>query len=157
MVLLVSAQLFGKLWLYRRPRFGFADEPEPRFQPIDKGADPDLKNATIIADPDFLLEALPYYIGNPTYLMREQRFGNVTTFTKNALLNLDLDDILNVARKLNQERGEPVIILMAQTLDLVSLRWNTRRAITGSSSCLRTRYVVFLNLLNGSFASAQRS
>jgi len=78
---------------------------------------PDLKDAIIIADPDYLVEALPYYIDNPTYLMREQRFGNVVTFTNKALLSLDLDDILNVAKKLNQERGEPVIILMAKTLD----------------------------------------
>ena len=33
------------------------------------------------------------------YLMREERFGSVTTFTKKSRLNLDLDDILNVARK----------------------------------------------------------
>jgi hypothetical protein len=77
---------------------------------------PNLKDAIIIADPDYLLEALPYYIDTPLYLMREQRFDNVVTFTNKALLNLNLDDILNVAERLNRERGKPVVILMAQRL-----------------------------------------
>jgi hypothetical protein len=78
---------------------------------------PDLKDAVIIADPDYLLEALPYYIGNPTYLIRERRFANIVTFTSKAQLSLDLDDILNVAGKLNQERRLPIVILLAKKLD----------------------------------------
>jgi hypothetical protein len=78
---------------------------------------PDLEHATVIADPDYLLEALPYYIDNPTYLIREQRFGNVVAFTTKSLLNVELDDVLENARKLAQERGEPVVILLAQPLD----------------------------------------
>jgi hypothetical protein len=116
MWLLVSVQLLGSIRVIADVASGLPMSRSRDFSQLIKDR-PDLKNAIIIADPDYLLEALPYYIQNPTYLMREQRFGNVTSFTKKALLNLDLDHILNVAKKLNQERGEPVIILMAQTLD----------------------------------------
>jgi hypothetical protein len=116
MWLLVSVQLLGSIRVIADVASGLPMSRSRDFSQLIKDR-PDLENAIIIADPDYLLEALPYYIQNPTYLMREQRFGNVTSFTKKALLNLDLDHILNVAKRLNQERGEPVIILMAQTLD----------------------------------------
>jgi hypothetical protein len=77
----------------------------------------DLQDAIVIADPDYLLEPLPYYIRNRTYLMREERFGRVVRFTKNARLSLNLDDILATAGKLRVESGKPVLILLAQRLD----------------------------------------
>src|SRR5262245_20941506 len=77
----------------------------------------DLQDAIVIADPDFLLEPLPYYLTNRTYLMREQRFGSVVRWTKNARLSLNLDDILATARKLRIESGKPVLILLGQRLD----------------------------------------
>ena len=80
-------------------------------------AQPHLKNAIVVADPDYLLESLPYYIDNATYFIREQRFGNVVTFTNKSLLRLDLDDVLKTARTLNQEHHEPVIILLTHQLD----------------------------------------
>lgn len=78
---------------------------------------PYLKDAIIIADPDFLIEALPYYISNRTYLMHEQRYGNVVHFTKNAILELSLNDILTNARNLRLSTGKPVLILMEQRLN----------------------------------------
>lgn len=115
-VLLVSAQLVGGFHAFADVALGVPLSRSRDFSTFLNGRQ-DLKDAVIIADPDYLLEALPYYISNPTYLMREQRYGNVVPFTKNAILRLDLDDILNVARKLHQERGEPVLILMAQSLE----------------------------------------
>jgi hypothetical protein len=78
---------------------------------------PDLKDALIVADPDYFVESLPYYMTNSTYLMRERRFGNITTFTRNARLQLSLDDILQDARKLRQQTGKPVLILLHERLD----------------------------------------
>src|SRR5262249_9273841 len=77
----------------------------------------DLQDAIIIADPDSLLEALPYYIHNHTYLMRERRFGNVIKFTMKARLSIDLDDILATGKTLRAENGKPILILLHQTLD----------------------------------------
>lgn len=78
---------------------------------------PELHDAVIIADPDYLVEPLPYYISNRTYLMRQQRFGNVVTFTKNARLSLNLDDVLIDARRLHLRTRDPVIILLQQRLN----------------------------------------
>jgi hypothetical protein len=116
MVLLVGAQAAGGC----RAIIELASDRFPQSRSRDFGNlikdRPDLKNAIIMADPDYLLEALPYYIDNPIYLMRQRQFGNVVTFTNEALLKLDLDDILNVAKRLHQERGEPVVILMERRL-----------------------------------------
>ncbi|WP_184326849.1 hypothetical protein [Rhizobium sp. BK529] len=81
---------------------------------------PDLRDAIVIADPDYLVEPLPYYISNRTYLMREQRFGNTVRFTRNARLSLSLADILQTASHLRQSEGVPVVILLSQRLDQVA-------------------------------------
>ncbi len=78
---------------------------------------PELKQAVIVADPEFLLETLPYYVSNPTYLMREQRYGNVVHFTHTAQLDLSLGDVLTDVRRLRQETGNPVVILLSHQID----------------------------------------
>lgn len=78
---------------------------------------PDLKQAVIIADPDFLLDTMPYYVSNPTYLMREQRYGNVAHFTRKAQLDLSLGDVLTNAQRLRQQTGRPVVILLEHEID----------------------------------------
>ncbi len=80
-------------------------------------ATPDLHDATIIADPDYLLEALPYYLPNRLYLLREQRDGAVVSFTSKARLRLSLDDILADAARLRAETAHPVLILLQTPLD----------------------------------------
>jgi hypothetical protein len=78
---------------------------------------PDLKDAVLVADPDYLLEPLPYYLDNQTYLLRQQRYGRVVPFTMKARLNLGLDDILQAARTLHGSTGKPVVILLGYRLD----------------------------------------
>ena len=79
--------------------------------------DPELRQATILADPDYLVEALPYYLPNRTYLPRERRFGNVVRFTHEARLSLFLEDILEDARRVRDMTGQPVVILLHERLD----------------------------------------
>jgi hypothetical protein len=115
-VLLVTAQFMGGL---RAVADVFENVQQSRSRDFSQLIEsrPDLKGAVIIADPDYLLEALPYYIDNPLYFMREQKFGKLVSFTSTAKLNLTLDDVLNAAKRLNHERGQPVVILMAQRFD----------------------------------------
>jgi len=77
---------------------------------------PRLKDAIIMADPDYLVESLPYYLRNPIYLLREQRFGTVVKFRKQAVVRLTLDDILDNARRLHAQSGKPVLILLREHL-----------------------------------------
>ncbi|MGO7211007.1 hypothetical protein ACCS75_07875 [Rhizobium ruizarguesonis] len=81
---------------------------------------PDLKDAVIMADPDYLVEALPYYVPNRTYLLREERFGAIVRYTRNARLSLSLADILQTAHRLQQSEHVPVVILLSQRLDQVT-------------------------------------
>jgi hypothetical protein len=80
-------------------------------------ARPELRSAIIIADPDYLVEPLPYYLPNRTFLMREERFGNVVTFTRRARLRINLADILMNARTLHLKMHVPVVILLAERID----------------------------------------
>jgi hypothetical protein len=76
-----------------------------------------LTNAVLIADPDMFLEAMPYYVPNPIYLMREQRFGHVVRFTRHVRLDLSIDDYLRDARALQARTGRPVVILFQRRID----------------------------------------
>jgi hypothetical protein len=88
-------------------------------------AHPELQKAIIIADPDYLVEPLPYYISNPTYLIRENRFGNVVHFTRHARLTLSLGDIVTTARMLHQTTGRPIVILLQHRLDAAATHADT--------------------------------
>lgn len=93
--------------------------PEGRARDLGQliSSNPELQNAILVADPDYLLESVPYYASNPTYLIREHRFGNIVHFTRKATLNQSLDDILNQAQQLHASTGKPVIILMQDRLE----------------------------------------
>jgi hypothetical protein len=71
---------------------------------------PDLELAVVMAEPDLLLEPLPFYVSNPTYLVREQWHGNVEHFSRKGGLDLNLGDFLINARRLRQETGRPVVV-----------------------------------------------
>ena len=77
---------------------------------------PDLKDAILIGDPDYMLEPIHYYLPNPTYFVREQRYGEYVRFTRKARLDLTLGDILDEARALRASTGRPVAILLAWRL-----------------------------------------
>jgi hypothetical protein len=77
-----------------------------------------LTDAVLIADPDVLLEPLPYHADNPIWLHREQRFGQVVRFTaQNVRIDIRLDDILADARKLASRTGRPAVIVLRHGLD----------------------------------------
>jgi hypothetical protein len=116
-ILLVTMQVPTGLHTITQAMFGAPPLSRARDLGAFVLAHPDLRQAIIIGDPDFLVEALPYYIPNRTYLLREQRFGNVVRFTKNARLSLSLEDILTTARTLRAETGQPVLIMLTQKLD----------------------------------------
>jgi hypothetical protein len=81
---------------------------------------PSLHDATVIGDPDYLVEAIPYYLPNPTYLIREHRYGNIVIFTRRATLTLSLSDILANAQDIHRRTGKPVIVLLNDRLDTVT-------------------------------------
>ena len=77
---------------------------------------PELRSAVVIADPDYLVEPLSYYAPNPVYLMRQQIWGPLVIYTNHARLDLSLDDVLQTARRLHEQRHAPVLILLPHPL-----------------------------------------
>lgn len=76
---------------------------------------PDLADAVIISDADYMLESLPYYLRNPTYFVHENRFGRVTRFSRQFSGTLSLGQLLQKARDLR--RNAPVLILLSHPLE----------------------------------------
>lgn len=72
---------------------------------------PPFSQAIVMADPDVMLEPLPYYVDNPLYFLRQQRFGKVTRLSDNARHLLSLDDVLADADRLHRVTGRPVIFM----------------------------------------------
>lgn len=94
-------------------------EPESRSRELARLVErtPELQEATIIADPDYLVEPLPNYLPNPTCLLRERRFGNTVRFTASARLTVYLQDVLDEARQVHGMTGKPVVILLQERVD----------------------------------------
>lgn len=76
-----------------------------------------LQNAIVMGDPDYHLEALPFYADNPTFFVRENRFGKSTLFSTKAELNLKLGNLLASAKRLRSEYSRPIVILMENKID----------------------------------------
>ncbi|MBR1158838.1 hypothetical protein [Bradyrhizobium elkanii] len=80
----------------------------------------DLANAVILSEPEWLVEALPYYVKNRTYLARDHKFGSVVIFSRKGKLDSDLGETLRLARELRDTSRAPVIILLAYRLDEIT-------------------------------------
>lgn len=87
-------------------------------KPFSRSADvgrvlqrPELRHAIVMADPDTMLESLPYYADNPLWFLRQQHFGKVAQLTNNARRVLTLDDILADADRLHRQTGRPVVFM----------------------------------------------
>ena len=77
---------------------------------------PELTHAIIVGVPEVMVEPLRYYATNPTYLMRQHRFGAVTRFTRQSDRHLTLGGILAAARRLRRTSGRPVVLLIQYPL-----------------------------------------
>lgn len=73
------------------------------------------RDAIIMGEPDFYMEALPYYLENPLYFPREHRFSKVVSLTTNNQQNLSLTELLVTAEQV-QKSGRPVLIALGHRL-----------------------------------------
>lgn len=77
---------------------------------------PQWADAIIISEPDYLSEALPYYIDNPIYLYREKLYRNRTRFTIDNQQHITLKELLAAAVEQKSRQGKEVLVLMGHTL-----------------------------------------
>jgi hypothetical protein len=76
-----------------------------------------LSNAILVADPDILLEPVPYYATNRLYLLRSGRFGAVVPFTRHARLHMSLNDFLLEMQQLRARYHAPIVAVLRHPLD----------------------------------------
>lgn len=75
-------------------------------------ADPRLQNAIIVPEPDYLMDALPYYADNPIYYPREDRYGTFVSWTLDSRETLSMAELINQASQVKQSSGQPVLIVL---------------------------------------------
>jgi hypothetical protein len=75
-----------------------------------------LDNAIVIAQPDYLLDTLPYYVSNPLFFTRQREFGRIASFSKSARVDQDMDQLLGQALALQARYRRPVVILIQRDI-----------------------------------------
>lgn len=79
---------------------------------------PELQQLTVTAEPDYLSDTCAYYLSNPVYLARQDTYGKYVSFTKEALLNLTLDHLLDeVSSVVNTPQTQSLLLLPANIGD----------------------------------------
>ncbi|MCX6031072.1 MAG: hypothetical protein NT169_17465 [Chloroflexi bacterium] len=70
------------------------------------------RDAIIVAEPDYLVESLPYYADNLIYIPREHRFGTTVSFTTDAVARFSLGELLSVARDIKAQYNRPTLVVL---------------------------------------------
>jgi hypothetical protein len=73
---------------------------------------PDHREAIVLGEPDYLLEALPYYAPQRIYIPREARFGKWVRFTTESKAVLRLGELLDTAQDLSRREHREVLIAL---------------------------------------------
>lgn len=82
---------------------------------------PELSGAIVLADPDLMLESLPYYVNNPLWFVREKSFAKLFMRSREDRRQISLDTIIGDAARLHGQSGRPVVILLRSNLDQVPI------------------------------------
>jgi hypothetical protein len=70
--------------------------------------------STIIADADYMIEGLPYYLDNPIYIIREQKFGRFIHFTRKNKNELSTHELLMKGAAFTVKTGCPTLFICNQ-------------------------------------------
>jgi hypothetical protein len=68
------------------------------------------RDAILMGEPDYYLEAMPYYRDNRIFRPRAGRFGSVARFTTDSIENLSLGELLASAERVAAAERAPVLI-----------------------------------------------
>jgi hypothetical protein len=81
-------------------------------------AHPEHKGAILIAEPDFYIESMPYYSGNPIYIVRERRFSDTVRFTRQSKLHLGMGVLLREAWRVHLAQNREVLLVLGHLKEL---------------------------------------
>ncbi len=75
-------------------------------------SEPMLQDAILIAEPDYYVETVPYYLPNiRIYLPREKQFSQTVSFTTKNAQTLRLGDLVRTAKRLSKKYDVPILLL----------------------------------------------
>ncbi len=77
------------------------------------------KKSVIIGDADFIIEGLSYYLQNPIYIIRENKFGNYIQFTTRNRNVLSTSELVDMGMKFSNENGCPTLFVCNQKFNPV--------------------------------------
>jgi hypothetical protein len=80
-------------------------------------ASAEYRDAVLIPEPDYLIEAVAYYAPNPIYMPREHAYTKTVSWTTAPDVRLSLAELLEAARRIHATTGKPVLIVLGH-LDL---------------------------------------
>ena len=89
------------------------------------------RDAVLVPEPGFILEALPYYAGNAVYLPRESRFGKTVSWA-NSRRTLSLSELLSAARELRR-RSDAAVLIVLSSLDTDLARGGKKKYLYGET------------------------
>jgi hypothetical protein len=73
---------------------------------------PEYQDAIILGEPDYSLEALPYYAAQRIYIPRESRFGNWVRFTTESRSVMSLGELLDAAQELKKKEHQTIFVAL---------------------------------------------
>ncbi len=106
---------------------------------------PRYRDAIVMAEPDFMMEPMPYYASNPVFMPRQGEFHYRVYFDRGARRKLDLhlESLVDVADSLSCTSGQPVLLAIAYEKLLTDTAGEAHPAYQGTlfrwNSAERTR------------------
>jgi hypothetical protein len=94
---------------------------------------PEHATAILIGEPDFYLESVSYYVDNPIYIVREQRFGDTVRFTRASAPHLGLGQLLRDAWAIHLKEGREVLIALGHVKKFDPTK-GARTSVSGESA-----------------------
>lgn len=74
---------------------------------------PELQDAIILCEPDYTIEALPYYYGaQHIYIPRESRFGTWVRFSTESMSVMSIGQLMDAAQRLKETESQTVLVVL---------------------------------------------
>lgn len=73
---------------------------------------PELRDAIMISEPDYIADSFPYYANNLIYIPRENVFRKFVRFTKANKQELSLSELMEECGKIREKMKKPVLIAL---------------------------------------------
>jgi hypothetical protein len=77
------------------------------------------EKSVIIGDADFIIEGLSYYLHNPIYILRENKFGKYIQFTTRNRNALSISELVDIGTKFSNETNCPTLFVCNQKFNPV--------------------------------------